>query len=345
MVLKASHILKDFQAKNIISKMIGKDAEVKNVASIEDFSSQDIIFLYSMKYLKLIEDKKPAIVVTTSKIASSISDTTILIGKNIPLAHALIKKHYFSWDVFQHDWSRIHSTAVIHESVKIPKTSTIGPHCVIEAGVKLGEKTAILAGAILERGVTIGNNTIIHPKVVICYGTKIGNNVVIYAGSVIGASGFGFAQDELRNNYRIPQIGIVVVKDRVEIDSLCTIDRPSYGETCIHEGVVMGSQTHISHGCEIGENTIIAAQTGISGSSKIGKRVFLSGQTGILDHVTIPDDSVYLHRAGIPSGSRLKKGQYYAGAPVVPLQEYLRNMSTFRNLDKTMKRLQNQKKD
>jgi len=61
----------------------------------------------------------------------------------------------------------------------------------------------------------------------------------------------------------------------------------------------------------------------VAGSTTIGNRVMMSGQTGIKDHVTICDDVVLVHRAGVTAD--IDQPGAYAGLPVQPLKDYMRN--------------------
>ncbi|MGZ8249408.1 MAG: UDP-3-O-(3-hydroxymyristoyl)glucosamine N-acyltransferase, partial [Methylomagnum sp.] len=146
-----------------------------------------------------------------------------------------------------------------------------------------------------------------------------------------------FAQDEKRHNYRIPHSGKVIVEDRVVIGANTNIDRAAYGATVIHNGVVIDGLCHIAHNVEIGEDCILCAHTGISGSTKFGKRVIASGQTGALDHITVADDVVLLHRAGLHNS--IKQPGLYAGGPAQPLKEYLKNIAVLPRLHDMWTRL------
>jgi UDP-3-O-[3-hydroxymyristoyl] glucosamine N-acyltransferase len=73
----------------------------------------------------------------------------------------------------------------------------------------------------------------------------------------------------------------------------------------------------------------------VAGSTRIGNRVIARGQTGISDHVTICEDVVLVHRAGVPKD--ISKPGAHCGGPVQPLNEYMRNTATFRHLDELRK--------
>jgi UDP-3-O-[3-hydroxymyristoyl] glucosamine N-acyltransferase len=190
---------------------------------------------------------------------------------------------------------------------------------------------------VIERDAHIGNQTVLHPGCVVGYGCIIGSDVILKAGCVVGSEGFGFAQDERRRNYRIPHTGRVVIENRVVIGANTNIDRATYGETIVRSGAVIDAMCHLGHNVDIGEDCILCAHTGISGSTKFGKRVIASGQTGTLDHVSVADDVVLLHRAGL--NNSIKEAGMYAGGPTQPLQQYLKNMAVMPRLHEIWSRL------
>ena len=114
----------------------------------------------------------------------------------------------------------------------------------------------------------------------------INNNVHILDSCVIGKKGFGFFPDK-KENYRYPQIGVVIINDNAEIGCGSTIDRGSMSNTVIGKNTYLDNQVHIAHNVKIGENCIIAGQVGFAGSSTLGNNVMIGGQAGISGHLKI----------------------------------------------------------
>ncbi len=228
------------------------------------------------------------------------------------------------------------------------------PEAVIGTGVTLGEGISIYPGAVIGNNVTIGNRVVIHPGVVIYEGVTIGDDSVIHAnavirercrlgkrcklqpGAVIGSDGFGFAPDGTAY-YPIPQIGIVVLEDDVEIGANTTVDRAALEMTLIKRGTKLDNLVQIAHNCQIGEDCMIVSQVGIAGSSRIGNRVTLAGQVGVVGHVTIGDNVVVGAQSGIP-GSLAANG-YYSGSPVMQHKEWLRVMGNLPRLPEMRKKI------
>lgn len=340
MNLKASEIHDRFRDQGLITRRIGPDNSVARFAPIDDCAPGDLVFIDHPKYLPQVRQQAPAVVITSDAIADELQSDgqlAILIAPNVRLASALVKQAYDDRDYFQSEWPRVHTSAVIHDSVSIPASAVIGPGVVVGANASIGEQVVLMANVVVETNARIGARSVLHPGCVISHGCEIGAGVMLKAGCVIGSEGFGFAQDEKRRNYRIPHTGKVIVEDRVVIGANTTIDRGTYGATIIRAGTVIDALCHIGHNVEIGEDCIICAHTGISGSSRFGKRVIASGQTGVLDHVTVASDAVLLHRAGLHNS--IKEPGMYAGGPAQPLQQYLKNMAVLPRLAEMWSRL------
>jgi UDP-3-O-[3-hydroxymyristoyl] glucosamine N-acyltransferase len=335
-----SEILRQFRGRGLIVRHTGSDLPIRRIAPVEDCEPGDLVFVDHAKYLSQVRERKPSAVVATEPLAQELADAealALLIAPNVRLAHALLKQAYADRDLRDVEWPRVHPSAVIHESVRVPEDAVIGPNAVVGANVSLGARVVLMANAVVEKGASIGAGTVLHPGCVVGYDCEIGSDVILKSGCVIGSEGFGFAQDERRRNHRIPQTGKVVVEDRVVIGANTNIDRATYGATIVRAGAVIDGACHIAHNVEIGEDCILCAHTGISGSTRFGKRVIASGQTGTLDHITVADDVVLLHRAGLHNS--IKQPGPYAGGPVQPLREYLKNMAVLPRLHEMWTRL------
>ncbi|SMF96962.1 UDP-3-O-[3-hydroxymyristoyl] glucosamine N-acyltransferase [Methylomagnum ishizawai] len=335
-----SAIFQEFQARGLIAEHRGGDRPIRRIAPIEECAAGDLVFVDHAKYLPRVRQQPPSAVVAPAAIADELGDIeglAVLVAPNVRLAIALLKQAYADRDVRDSEWPRIHPNAVIHDSVAVPEDALIGPGVVVGKDVELGGRVVLMANVVIERGAKIGANTVLHPGCTVGYNCEIGSDVILKAGCVIGSEGFGFAQDEKRRNHRIPHTGKVIVEDRVVIGANTNIDRATYGATLIRAGAVIDAMCHIGHNVEIGEDCILCAHTGISGSTKFGKRVIASGQTGTLDHITVADDVVLLHRAGL--NSSIKQPGMYAGGPAQPLQQYLKNMAVAARLHEVWSRL------
>ena len=211
---------------------------------------------------------------------------------------------------------------------------SIGPNVVMGPGVEIGRGTIIGANTVIGAGVTIGRNCIIAPNCTIdC--AHIGNDVVIHSGVRIGTEGFGWL-DFGQSNRKVPQLGRVLIQDKVEIGANTTIDRGALGDTMVGEGTKIDNLVQIGHNCRIGRNCLIAAMSGLSGSTILGDGVLMGGGVGTSGHLTIGAGSVVHGRAAVtkdwPAGSKL------AGAPAQDIREFWREIAVMRRLAKGDKR-------
>lgn len=322
----------------------GRRGVAERISAIETAGPGDLVFVDKKEFLDLVDKRKPSVVVLSMKLKSEAPlsrwvemGISVALTPNVALAHSLLKQAYADRDFSKSGWSGHHPSAVIHESARIGAGTVIEPHAVIGAHAVIGENCRVMAGVIIENNVTVGARTVIKPKVVVGYGCKIGNDVIIEAGTVIGSEGFGFAQDSKRKSHRIPQTGIVVIEDRVRIGAGNCIDRAAYAETRIGAGTKTDNLCHIAHNVQIGEDCLLTAMLCVAGSSKIGNRVITSGQTGIIDHITICDDAVLLHRAGVTKD--IETPGAYAGLPLQPLGDYMKNQAVLKSAVDLKKRV------
>jgi len=211
---------------------------------------------------------------------------------------------------------------------------------------RLEEDVIVEAGAVIGAGVFIGRGTIIAPNAVIgsncrigrgCYIAAgatlqfalLGDRVVIGPGSRIGQDGFGYfpGADGLE---KVPQLGRVVIQDRVEIGANTTIDRGALSDTVIGEGTKIDNLVQIAHNCQIGRHCVIAGQVGLSGSVRIGDGVMLGGGAGIADHVTIGAGAAIAASGGVMHD--VPPGERWGGTPARPIKQLFREQLALRKL-------------
>jgi len=219
-------------------------------------------------------------------------------------------------------------TAELEEDVHVGRGAVIGD------GVQIGRGTRIGANTVVARRCKIGRECDIGDNASIQY-AMIGDSVVLAPGVRIGQEGFGFVPraDGLK---KMPQLGRVILQDKVEIGSNTTIDRGTLGDTSVGQGTKIDNLVQIGHNVQIGVSTVIAGHVGVSGSSRIGNFCMLGGGVGIADHLTI-GDGVQLAAASklmndIPAGER------WGGVPAVPMQEAIRQYAALRKLTASSKK-------
>jgi UDP-3-O-[3-hydroxymyristoyl] glucosamine N-acyltransferase len=169
-------------------------------------------------------------------------------------------------------------------------------------------------------------------------GCQIGNRVIIHDGTIVGSDGFGFAPDGEKYK-KIPQMGIVVIEDDVEIGANSTIDRATIGETIIKTGCKIDNLVQIAHNVEIDSNTVVAAQTGISGSTKIGKHVTIAGQVGTVGHIEIGDNAILAAKSGV--SKNVPAGEIWFGYPAMTIMKQKKIEASLRRLPEMSKKINN----
>lgn len=204
----------------------------------------------------------------------------------------------------------IDGSARVAPGARVDPTASVGALAVVEAGASIGPRVRVGPLVWIGPGVTIGEDSVLFPHVAIYGGCLVGRRVIVHAGAVVGADGFGFVPGA-GGPVKIPQVGIVVVEDDVEIGANTTIDRATLGETVIGRGTKLDNLVHIGHNVEVGERCLMAAQGGVSGSSRIGNDVIMGGQVGLADHVHIGDGAMLA--GGTAVMRDVPAGQRFAG--------------------------------
>ena len=304
-----------FTAKQIADFIGGRvegneNATVSTFAKIEEGKEGAITFLSNPKYTPYIYETKASIVLINEdvQLEKPVSATLIRVKNAYECVAKLLQMYAASLP----KKTGIHPLAFVSESAQIGKDVYIGPFTFVGEGVK------------------IGDGSIINPNVTIYDGCQIGKNVTIHAGSVIGADGFGFAPNT-EGYEKIPQLGIVIIEDNVEIGANTCIDRSTMGQTVIHKGVKLDNLIQVAHNCEIGENTVMSAQVGMAGSTKIGSWCMVGGQAGFAGHIHVADKTMVGAQCGVISNTK-GNGENLIGSPAMDPKDFFKAKALYRRL-------------
>ncbi|MGQ9804553.1 MAG: UDP-3-O-(3-hydroxymyristoyl)glucosamine N-acyltransferase [Chlorobiales bacterium] len=323
--------IKTFLAQFFTSvEVIGNEAiEIERVAKIENAGHGEISFVANPKYEKYLSETNASAVILSSAIAHSspkANQAFIVMDDAYTGFVFVLEKLMPKREGLE---AGIHSTAVVQSA--LPESASVGANAYVGKNCTIGERVQIYPNVVIMDESTIDDDCIIYPNTTIYTGTKIGKRVVVHSGCVIGADGFGFAPQRDGSYKKIPQIGIVVIEDDVEIGANTCIDRATLGETRIEQGVKLDNLIQIAHNVVIGKHTVIAAQAGISGSTKIGQQCMIAGQVGFVGHIEIGNKITIGAQSGIAK-SFLKEGDFLRGTPARPLREQLRQEAYQANL-------------
>jgi UDP-3-O-[3-hydroxymyristoyl] glucosamine N-acyltransferase len=224
----------------------------------------------------------------------------------------------------------------IGADVTVGKEPSIYPGASVGDGVTIGDRVTLHPNVTLYDGVVLGDDVTLHAGVSVREGCRIGNRVTIHNGTVIGSDGFGYAPNG-SSWFKIPQIGIVVIEDDVEIGSNSSVDRAALEITRIGRGTKIDNLVQVAHNCQIGEDCIIVAQVGLGGSAKLGRHVTLGGQAGIADHGVIGENAMVSGQSGV--FNNVAAGAIVSGTPSMPHQARLKCAAVYPFLPEMRKTL------
>lgn len=328
-----------FTAKQIASFVNGEvvgneNAEIYTFAKIEEGVPGALSFLANPKYTDYIYTTRSSVVLVNRDFTPEHSIEATLI--KVDNAYESLAKLMTMYEASKPKKQGVSSLASIAPTAKIGENCYIAPFVVIGDGCEIGDNCHIYNGVSINDGVRIGNNCIIYANASIYNDCRIGNNCILHSGCVIGADGFGFAPTA--DGYeKIPQMGIVIIEDNVEVGANTCIDRATMGSTTIHKGVKFDNLIQIAHNCEIGSHTAMAAQVAVAGTTKMGEWCICGGQAGISGHSTIGDRTTIGPQCGT-IGNR-KGGERLLGSPAMDAKEYIRATAYLKKLPEMEKKI------
>jgi UDP-3-O-[3-hydroxymyristoyl] glucosamine N-acyltransferase len=298
---------------------------VRGCAPIENAGPDEITFLVNPRYARYLESTKAAAVIVDRKTACP-GSVTRLVADNPYFAfrNALIELHGFRQHpkVMGAGEDGISQRASVHESASIGAGTRVHANAVIEAGAVVGSDCVIYPGVYIGAHSTIGDGCMLFPGVVVYERCRLGDRVTLHANTVVGQDGFGYATHQ-GVHHKIPQTGMVVIEDDVEIGASCAIERSAMGETRIGRGSKFADLISIGHGTTMGEGCLVVSLVGISGSVEVGKFVAFGGQVGVAGHIRIGNMVQIAAKAGVVSD--VPDGAKMGGIPAIELDKAKRN--------------------
>lgn len=314
---------------------------VNDFSKIEEGKTGSLTFLANPKYTHHIYSTDASIVLVNKDfVAEQPIKATLIRCENAYAALAILLDLV---EKSKPQKTGVEAMSFIAESAQVGENVYVGAFSYVSDNAKIGNNCKIYPQVFIGDNVVVGDNTIIHPGVKIYAGCKIGSNCILHSGVVVGSDGFGFAPQENGEYKKIPQLGIVIIEDDVEIGANTTIDRAVMDATIIHKGVKLDNLIQVAHNVEIGSNTVMAAQVGISGSTKVGQSCVLGGQIGLGGHITIGDNVSIGAQAGIISN--IKSGAQIIGSPAIPVKDFFRSSVIFPKLPDMYKQISQLQKE
>jgi UDP-3-O-[3-hydroxymyristoyl] glucosamine N-acyltransferase len=306
---------------------------VERIATLQGADPSAVSFLANRHYRRQLEATRAAAVILSAQDAP-LCPTAALVMDNPYLGYARAAGLLASVPAPR---SGVHRTAWVSDEARVHESAWVGPQAVVEAGAVVGPRASVGPGCVVAAGAVLGADTRLVAQVSVGPGVRVGERTLVHPGVVLGADGFGLANDGGRW-VKIPQLGAVVIGDDVEIGANTTIDRGALEDTVIEDGVKLDNQIQVGHNCRIGAHTAIAGCTGIAGSTRIGRHCMIGGGVGINGHIEICDGAVISGRSVVYQ-SITEPGSYASGVPLLPQEAWARAFQRFRQLDELARRV------
>lgn len=303
------------------------EREITGFAKIEEAKAGDVSFIANPKYAHFAAvTQATALLVGRDFVAPEGCNATLIMVDD---PYSSLAELLTAFEAAKPRKQGIEQPCFIAEGVEVPEDAYIGAFAYIGKGVKLGAGVSIYPQSYVGDGVEIGEHTTVRAGVRIYEGCRIGKRCILHSGCVIGADGFGFAPKDGRYE-KIPQTGIVVIGDDVEVGANTTIDRATFGSTEIGEGTKLDNLIQIAHNVRLGKNNVIASQAGVAGSTTIGDSNRIGGQVGFAGHIHVGDFNEIGAQSGIPNS--VGSNQRLMGYPAVPARQFAKTQVYLKRL-------------
>ncbi len=322
----------EFSAKQIATFIHGEivgdeNATVHTFAKIEEGIPGAISFLSNPKYTPYIYETKASIVLVNKDFVPEHEIKATLI--KVDNAYDSLARLLTLYEQSKPRKTGIDPLAFIAPTAQIGKDVWIAPFAYVGENAVVGDRTVLHPHVTIGDGAQVGDDCTLYANATVYHDCRVGNRCTLHAGSVVGADGFGFAPTP-QGYEKIPQIGIAILEDDVEIGANTCIDRATMGATIVHKGAKLDNLVQVAHNDEIGSHTVMAAQVGIAGSTKVGEWCMFGGQVGIAGHIHIGDRVVLGAQSGVPSS--IKSDQRLIGAPPMEEKPFFKSHAIFRKL-------------
>ena len=321
-------------ARKIGATLIGDGSTtITGCATIDAAGPNDLTFLANSKYLSSLQSTKAAAVVIDGKTACPLHLVRLIADDPyFAFRNAVVELHGYRTHPQPFDGqlngsaakkpTGISPNASVHPTAKIGPGTLVHPNVTIEAGASVGSNCVLYPGVYVGEKAVVGDECLLYPNVVIYDRCVLGNRVTLHACTVIGQDGFGYATHK-GAHHKIPQTGIVVIEDDVEMGAACAIERAAMGQTRIGKGTKFADLISIGHGSTIGPHCLFVSLVGVSGSVDVGKYVALGGQVGITGHLRIGDFVQVAARSAVVQD--VPDGMKVGGVPAIELDKAKRN--------------------
>jgi len=288
------------------------DVTVTGVEALGRAGREDLTFIGSAAYAKRWADSDAAAAIVSAEVELTDGRRPLIRVDNADLAMARALE-LFAPPVPQPE-SGVHDSAVVHPDARLGRGVAIGPHCVVHAGASLGDGVVLHSGVEVFGETTIGDRTVVWSGCVIRERCSVGADCILHPNVVIGADGFGYRMAEDGSGLvKVPQIGTVVIEDKVELGAGTCIDRGKFSATTVGTGTKIDNLCQIAHNVTIGPHCVVAGMSAMAGSVTVGAGVQVGGMASIAPHITVGDGARLSGRAAVIHD--VPPGESWAGVP------------------------------
>lgn len=293
----------------------------------------ELSFISSQRYVSCLGTTRAGALLVTPDIGEA---AVPLIQVANPYAALLMTLQRFMPLEPAHPARGVHPAAVLGENVRLGDNVAVDALVRIADNATLGNNVVVYAGSYIGAGAAIGDDTVIYPRVSVLEGVRVGARCVLHSGVVLGGDGFGFIPGA-EGAIKIPQVGIVVLQDDVEVGANSCIDRATFGETVIGKGTKIDNLVQIGHNVETGLHCIICGNAGISGSARLGNQVTIAAGAGVAGHIEVGDRATVAGLSGVTKS--VEAGKVVSGFPAVDHERDKRVVAAQRALPEALRKL------
>jgi len=307
------------------------DRRISGIAALDQAGPHELAFMAGARYAGELGLLRAGICLVAPRFAAEVPARTVALIVDDPYrAFVTVAQTLFPDSLrssFAFAGEHVSPGAFVHPAARLEPEVQVGQGAVIGEGAEIGAHSLIAPGAVIGPGVRIGRHCAIGAGTSIV-NALIGDHVTVHAGCRIGQDGFGYVSSAAGHT-KVPQVGRVIIQDRVEIGANTTIDRGGVRDTVIGEGSKIDNLVQIGHNVSIGRHCLVVAQCGVSGSVTLEDFVVLGGQVGIADHVTIGEGAQVGAQSGVMND--IPPGERWFGYPAMPGRAYFRHIAARRS--------------
>ncbi len=269
-------------AQHVGGRIVGDESIViESASTLDSAGAGQITFLSNPKYAPNVKTTNAAAILVAQEVETNAcqvitEDPYYAFMQTVVLLHGHRR----------HPKIGVSPKASVAESAKIGDNCNIHPFATISEDAVIGDNCQVYPGVFIGPNVTVGDDCVLYPNAVIYDGCQVGSRVILQSNASVGQDGFGFATHK-GAHHKIPQIGVVVLEDDVEIGAGAAIERGTLENTIIGKGSKIGDSVVIGHGARIGAHCLLVPQVGIAGSAELGQYCVLGGQAAVVGHIKV----------------------------------------------------------